>query len=439
MFSVFIKKLKQDLIKFTALFLCFSLLVSGFCIFADDVPVEAKKSKKTETVEEPAQPELGTVFTVSRIDYEISEQATADAPGKVIVSGNSLKKKTKEVSVPAIVSYGGFEYVPSAVGDRAFVGSYFTSIVFDSDITDIGAYAFAMSSLESFAVPEGVTRIGEGAFALSASLKSVSIGRYTSNIAQNAFSYCDSLTDIVIDANNKAYTAEDGIIYNKKKTLLISGAGAGGKVVIPETVKKLSAYSFEGNHKITIVDLGSVITKIPEDAFYDCISLKKVIIGKQITKISGNPFKYCISLKSFNVDDGNTKFDGAGPMLYSKSRKTLYAYPSAQGSLVIPSSVKNIGEYAFCGCALEELLIPDNVKSIAKGAFYDCAALEEVSFEKRTQVLNISIASPEEMIFGNAMPYLVIVLPYSKNAGSEGSIEEAVKLNSPSTVIIVNK
>ncbi len=439
MFSVVLKKLKQDITKFAALILSFSLLLSGFCIGADEVPVEAKKSKKTETAEAPAQPEVGTVFTVSRIDYEISEQATAEAPGKVTIKGNSLKKKTKEVIVPAVVSCGGFEYIPSAVGDRAFVGSHFTSIVFNSDITDIGAYAFAMSLLESFEVPAGVTSIGEGAFALSGAMKSVSIGRYTTTIAQNAFSYCDSLTDIVIDAKNKAYCAEDGIIYNKKKTLLISGAGAGGKVVIPETVKKLSAYAFEGNHKITIVDLGSVITKIPEDAFYDCTSLKKVIIGSQITKISGNPFKYCISLRSFNVDDGNKKYDGAGPMLYSKSRKTLYAYPSAQGSLVIPSSVKNIGEYAFCGCGLTELLIPTNVKSIAKGAFYDCAALEEVGFEKRTQVLNIYVSSLEEMIFGNAMPYLVIVLPYAKNAGTEGSIEEAVKLNSPSTVIIVNK
>ena len=436
---MFLKKLKQDITKFAAFILCFSLLFSGFVAGSGTIDAEAKKSKKAETAEEPAQPVTGTVFTVARIDYEISEQATADAPGKVIIKGNSLKKKTKEVTVPAVVSCGGFEYVPSAVGDRAFVGSHFTSITFSSYITAFGAYAFAMSSLESFEVPAGVKSIGEGAFVLSDMLKSVTVGRYATAIAQNAFSYCDSLTDIVIDAKNKAYTAEDGIIYNKKKTLLISGAGAGGKVVIPETVKKISAYAFEGNHKITIADLGSVITKIPENAFYDCISLKKVIIGKQITKISGNPFKYCISLRSFNVDDGNTKYYGAGPMLYSKSRKTLYAYPSAQGSLVLPSSVKNIGEYAFCGCGLNDLLIPANVKNIAKGAFFDCSALEEVTFEKRTQVLNTAIASPEEMIFGNATPYLVVVLPYSKNAGSEGSIEEALKLNSPSTVIIVNK
>ena len=210
-------------------------------------------------------------------------------------------------------------------------------------------------------------------------------------------------------------------------------------IVIPASVKKLSAYAFEGNHKITSIDLGEKITKIPEDTFYDCSALTKIVIGKTVTKISGNPFKYCSSLKSFEVDEENTKYRGAGPILYSKTGLTLYAYPSAKGSLGIPSGVKTIGEYAFCGSGLTELSIPANVKSISKGAFYDCADLEEVSFEKRKITLFEDIASTEDMIFGNAMPYLVIVLPYAKDSNQAGSVEEKLKLNAPSTVIIVNK
>ena len=443
MFSGKIRKLNHNLIKFFGLIIVFSMLVSMFLGTSSAVEVRAKKSKTAETEETVTEPvfvnEEGAKFTDSRIEYTVLVPATEETPGKVSVSGNTLKKKTKTVTIPEIVIYEGYKYFPYSIGDYAFVGSSFTSIVFEDDIYGIGEYAFAMSSLESIEIPETVKQIGAGAFALSDSLKSVSIGRFTADIAHNAFSYCDSLTELTIAAKNKNYAAVDGIIYNKKKTLLLSGAAASGDIVIPASVKKLNPYAFEGNHKITSVDLGEKITKIPEDTFYDCSALTKIVIGKAVTKISGNPFKYCSSLKSFDVDEENTKYGGAGPMLYSKTGKTLYAYPSAKGSLAIPSGVKTIGEYAFCGSGLTELMISANVKNIEKGAFYDCAELEEVSFEKRKITLYEDIASTEDMIFGNAMPYLVIVLPYSKDSNQAGSVEEILKLNCPSTVIIVNK
>ncbi len=436
-------KLNHNLIKFFGLFLSVSMLVSVFVQAAPMTEARAKKSKSTETATEEAEPafvnEEGAKFTDSRIEYTVIVPATEETPGKVSVSGNTLKKKTQTVTIPEIVIYEGYKYFPYSIGDYAFVGSSFTSIVFEDDIYGIGEYAFAMSALESIEIPETVKEIGAGAFALSNSLKSVSIGRFTADIAHNAFSYCDSLTELTIASKNKNYAAVDGMILNKKKTLLISGAAAGGDIVIPATVKKLSAYAFEGNHKITSVDLGTLIKAIPEDTFYDCTALEKIVIGKAVTKISGNPFKYCTSLKSFEVDEENTKYRGAGPILYSKTGKTLYAYPSAKGSLALPSAVKTIGEYAFCGSGLTELSIPANIKSISKGAFYDCAELEEVTFEKRKITLYEDIASSEDMIFGNAMPYLVIVLPYSKDSNQAGSVEEKLKLNCPSTVIIVNK
>ncbi|MBO7634146.1 MAG: leucine-rich repeat protein [Lachnospiraceae bacterium] len=446
MFSGFFEKYNHHLTKILSVILVVLMLCGSVFSGSETVKTQAKSGKASETsetdateTEETKIPEVGDEFTVSRLKYTVIAAPEGDTPGKVAVTGNSLKKKTTTVTIPWIVTYNGGRFFVYEIGDYAFVGSGIKSIDFEDEIYAIGEYAFAMSSLESFVIPETVTEIKAGAFALCGSLTSVSIGRYTTSIAQNAFSYCDSLSEITVAAKNKSYSADAGILYNKKKTLLISGAGASGDVVLPKTVKKLSAYAFEGNHKITSVDLGTVITKIPEDVFYDCSALERIVIGKNITKITGNPFKYCASLKYFDVDEENTKYKSTGPMLCSKSGLSLYAYPSAKGSHVIPSSVKNIGEYAFCGSALTELQIPSNVKTVAKGAFYDCTDLEEVTFEKRKITIYPDIASTEDMIFGNAKPYLVIVLPYSKDAGSAGSIEETLKLNCPSTVIIVNK
>ena len=47
--------------------------------------------------------------------------------------------------------------------------------------------------------------------------------------------------------------------------------------------------------------------------------------------------------------------------------------------IVIPNSVKSIGQYAFCGCSeLESLTIGAGVELIEKRAFYECNNLSEV-------------------------------------------------------------
>ncbi len=47
--------------------------------------------------------------------------------------------------------------------------------------------------------------------------------------------------------------------------------------------------------------------------------------------------------------------------------------------LVIPKSVKKIGNFAFEGCsALKKIVIPEGIKEIGDWMFGDCSSLEEV-------------------------------------------------------------
>lgn len=48
-------------------------------------------------------------------------------------------------------------------------------------------------------------------------------------------------------------------------------------------------------------------------------------------------------------------------------------------SVIIPNSVKKIGESAFNGCDLKEIDIPDSVKEIGKYAFYKCRQLKRLT------------------------------------------------------------
>ena len=400
------------------------------------VNVFAKDKSKTDSV----QSLVGTEFSDERVTYVITGDATDTDRGSVKIIGNTLKKKTKALFLPGAVVYSGKEYTIREIGDYAFADSHFTELYMNFGIHTIGEYAFAMSSVTEVVIPGSVTDIKEGAFALSSNLKIINIGANVYDIATNAFAYCDSLSEINVDEKNLTYAAKDGILYNRKMTTIVSGAGASGDIVIPDTVTKIHAYAFEGNHKITSVTTGNGIKKLPENVFYDCTALESIYIPATVTKIEGNVFKYCSSLKSINVDKDNSKFASSEGMLLSSTQKTLLAYPSASGKITIPSYIKTIDEYAFCGARnLTGVVIPKNVKKILAGAFYDCEALCELYFEKRTVDLYTDIDSTEKKIFGNADPFIVINLPYSSKAGTEGSIEAALKLNCPSTAIFVNR
>ena len=62
----------------------------------------------------------------------------------------------------------------------------------------------------------------------------------------------------------------------------------------------------------------------------------------------------------------------------------MFLYSSIE-SIIIPDSVKSIGDWAFYGCnSLKSIVIPDSVKRIEYRAFYNCKNLKSLSFKGKT-------------------------------------------------------
>ena len=62
-----------------------------------------------------------------------------------------------------------------------------------------------------------------------------------------------------------------------------------------------------------------------------------------------------------------------------KKITNAFYYKNSTVSIVLPSSVTEIGTYAFTGCPkLQSITIPSSVTSIAKDAIYDCKSLSAV-------------------------------------------------------------
>jgi len=117
-----------------------------------------------------------------------------------------------------------------------------------------------------------------GAFETCTYLTSVTIGSSVTNIGDYAFVACTSLTTINVVAGNSAYTAENGVLYNKAKTVLIQYPA--GKIdtsfAIPNSVMNIGDYAFDESVNLTSVTIPNSVNSIGESAFQFCENLASV-------------------------------------------------------------------------------------------------------------------------------------------------------------------
>ena len=175
-------------------------------------------------------------------------------------------------------------------------------------IKDCKETASGAMAIPSIYEGKPVTSIGDWAFYGCTKLTRVKIPDSVTGIGYAAFSKCGSLKSIDVGEGNTEYSSEDGVLFDKNKTVLIHfPAGKGGHYTIPDGVTSIGDHAFIKCISLTSVTIPDSVTSIGALAFRDCFGLKSVRIPDSITNIKSAAFSSCSNLKSI-IFEGNAPF-----------------------------------------------------------------------------------------------------------------------------------
>jgi uncharacterized repeat protein (TIGR02543 family) len=291
------------------------------------------------------------------------------------------------------------------------IGKTATSYIIPNSVTSIGNSAFSScTSLTSITIPNSVTSIGNYAFSSCTSLTSIAIPNSVTSISDEAFSGCTGLRSIIVDINNQNYSSDNGVLFNKNKTLLIKYPI--GKIAtsytIPSSVTNVGDGAFSDCTNLTSITIPNSVTSIGSGAFQSCTGLTSITIPNSVTNTGHNAFGGCTGLTSITIPNSVTSIG-------------YYAFNNCTSltSITIPNSVTSIGDYVFNNCtSLTSITIPNSVTSIGNRAFSNCTGLTSVTIPNSVTSIGWDAFQNCTSLTSITIPNSVTSIDYSAFSGT---------------------
>lgn len=290
-------------------------------------------------------------------------------------------KSLTKIKIPGSVKKIGnwWDNVNGQVFNRC---SNLEEVILEEGIEEISGRAFdACSKVKEWKLPKSLKRIGPRAFQ-STGVEEFDIPENVESIAATFIS-SSNLSRINVDSNNKYFKSLDGILFDKDSTRLIKYPEKrdGNSYEVPNTVKTIDANAFIACKNLEEITIADSVEKIGDSAFY-ASSLQKIYLGGGITNINNKPFYEAWNLTSINVITENDKYESENGILFNKGKTILIKCPPVTmngETYEIPNTVAEIGAQAFFTSHIKNVIIPSSVKKIGNESFYACSNLEEVN------------------------------------------------------------
>lgn len=354
-----------------------------------------------------------------------------------------------DISDATIVS-GGEKYdgiystEENVIGNNMFANSKsLISIALPQTVTSINSFAFSYCDrLSSLTIPEMCNFMSEYALSGCKELKNIYVEE-----GNQTFKSCDGiLFSLSEDVIYKVPFAKDVYQYEIPASVKkIEGRAFEGTnitslklpekleqigryaftkcgnildVVIPNSVSILGDGAFENCKNLKTIVLSSAITKLESFTFNYCVNLRSLFVTKALQSISQHALNNCYSLQQIDVDVDNEYYCSYNGVLYSKDMKTLVYYPKGMQNdeyyiadgvetifarafekcsklqkVVVPSSMLEIGSYAFEGSSVSTINLPNSIEKIGEYAFSSCKSLHSLSIPESVERIEQGLLS----------------------------------------------
>lgn len=244
--------------------------------------------------------------------------------------------------VTEIVLNNGLE----VIGEEAFSRTELKHLSIPGSVRTMGKGILTESKIEELTVLDGVKQLPEDMCYRAQSLRSVTLGNSIREIGQSAFRECKELSDFH---------------WSSQLTTIAS-----------------HAFSESGMNN---GELPGRLQHIGEFAFWDS-QLTKVSIPASLKSFGEAAFD-CSTLTSFTVAPGSATYASHEGLLLNKGKTAILYAPLGQtGHVHLPSTLSEVGKWAFLNSTIEEVTIPASVKVLRKGAFEQCEHLRVVHFSE---------------------------------------------------------
>lgn len=262
------------------------------------------------------------------------------------------------------------------IGVNAFDDCQFLDkIVLPQGLEVIEDQAFDMCcNMSEIVIPNGVVSIGVAAFRNCTALVELNIPASVEIIGcgSELFWNCvsprrvNALTAINVAEDNKNYSSENGVFFNKDKTILYKyPASKEDKIYnIPETVEVIDEYVFDDCVNLEEITIPDGVTEIKDCTFSGCINLKNLTIPPSVTTINN----YSLSNEYSTTIIGYT---GSEAHLFANEKNLEFIsngiidnYYNGFTYEITDNNGKETISITACTLLTEEIEIPSNINNI---------------------------------------------------------------------------
>ena len=247
-------------------------------------------------------------------------------------------------------------------------------------VTAIGTSAFSSTNIASVIIPNSVKTIADEAFTYCSSLSKVTIGNNVEHIGKNAFSNCVSLTEITLPTTLKSIGDEAfkncfSLIQIKNLSTVELTRGYDDNGYVAYYAENIYTDNL-GENKLK--EVGNYIFYVDEsNANYYLVKY----LGNEANAITPNDIDgkaytirtyafACTTAVSVEISGGATKIETDAFPLCNKLE-----------SVIIGDSVVHVAKKAFDSCnKLKNVTIGKNVATLESDAFNDCKSIENIYF-----------------------------------------------------------